>query len=74
MLDDVLYTSAKSREWLMKAYEALSKTVELLEADYELDVVLLEFRQAINHVGRLLGEELSDKLLESIFSRFCVGK
>ncbi len=38
------------------------------------DVVALEKREAIAPLGELLGQRVSDDLLERVFSRFCIGK
>jgi len=34
----------------------------------------LEIRDALDHLGKLLGETTTEEVLDSIFSRFCIGK
>jgi tRNA modification GTPase len=34
----------------------------------------MDLRQALNHLGEILGEVSTDDLLETIFSKFCIGK
>ena len=39
-----------------------------------MDAVALDLRDAVESLGEILGENLGDGILETIFSKFCVGK
>ena len=38
------------------------------------DFWTIDIRQAIFSLGEITGEEITDALLDRIFSRFCIGK
>jgi tRNA modification GTPase len=38
------------------------------------DILAMEIRQALHHLGEITGEITTDDLLENIFSKFCIGK
>jgi len=38
------------------------------------DLLTIELREAIKNISKLTGEELTEELLNNIFSKFCIGK
>jgi tRNA modification GTPase len=38
------------------------------------DLVAIDLRDALHHLGTITGQVTSDEVLGSIFSRFCIGK
>ncbi len=52
----------------------LSQALAALEAGLPLDLAAVDIREALWLLGRITGESVDDKLLDEIFSSFCVGK
>lgn len=57
-----------------QAVELLAQALSALESGVPLDVAALDLREALWVMGRITGESVDDKLLDEIFSTFCVGK
>ena len=38
------------------------------------DLVAMDIRQALYHLGEITGEVTTDDLLGNIFGKFCIGK
>ncbi len=62
-------------------YEALTKTAESIVAirqgihdNIPGDLLAIDLRSALHHLGSITGEVTSDEILGEIFSRFCIGK
>ncbi len=56
------------------ANEALHKVMHGLNANIAGDLLALEIRYALNELGNITGEVTNEDLLDSIFTRFCIGK
>ena len=54
--------------------EAVGEAYELLEACRETELVAQALRGAALAIGSITGEITADDILDSIFSRFCIGK
>jgi len=64
----------RHRQCLARAGEGLKRAGESIRMGQELDLTAIELKEAISALGELTGIEISDKVIEQIFSRFCVGK
>ena len=73
-LESPVVTSVRHYEALLKAADSLDEVLRGLSAGVSSDFVAMDLRQALNHLGEILGEVSTDDLLETIFSRFCIGK
>ncbi len=59
------------------AFSAVAALEHLKQVDKEelpWDFWTIDIRQAIYSLGEITGEEITEKLLDRIFSRFCIGK
>ena len=74
LLDQTVVTNNRHYEALNHAYEALAQVLRGLNDGTTGDLIALDIRQALHHLGLITGEISTDDLLESIFSSFCIGK
>jgi len=57
-----------------QAADKLSEAAASLQSGVQLDLVAVDLREALWLLGRITGESVDEKLLDEIFSTFCVGK
>ena len=57
-----------------EALEKLHQARETLESSAPLDMAAIDMHEALYILGRITGDSVDEKLLDDIFSRFCVGK
>jgi tRNA modification GTPase len=67
-------TAARCHESLTTCRDALQRAVDATEAGQGDELVALELRESLEHLGRVLGIVYTDDILDRIFSRFCIGK
>ena len=72
--DRTIVTNSRHVDVLQKAREALEQANTGIASERTGDLIALDIRQALHHLGEITGEISTDDLLDSIFSRFCIGK
>ena len=56
------------------AVGALDRTKEVAGQKLPWDFWTIDLRDAIHNLGELTGNDITEALLDRIFSRFCIGK
>ncbi|MBT9312871.1 tRNA uridine-5-carboxymethylaminomethyl(34) synthesis GTPase MnmE [Leptothoe kymatousa TAU-MAC 1615] len=59
---------------LTRAHVALRQVQSTIAALLPLDFWTIDLRDAIRALGEVTGEEMTESMLDEIFSRFCIGK
>ncbi len=72
--EGVIFTNARHVEALQRADQDLEGVLEGLSSGIPSDLVALDIRVAMQHLGEITGEVSTDDLLGNIFGRFCIGK
>ena len=54
--------------------EKLDRCISLCKAGVSLEEPSLMLRTVLEELGEITGDSVSDTLVDTIFSRFCVGK
>lgn len=67
-------TSARHMHLARKAASQLNAAADALDAGEALDLAAVDLQEALVTLGEITGERVDEKLLDTVFSRFCVGK
>lgn len=70
----ILISNARHYNELCAAATSLSLVASGLDSYTPTDLIVQDLRDALSHLGTILGEVTTDEVLGNIFSRFCVGK
>ncbi|NBB76554.1 MAG: tRNA uridine-5-carboxymethylaminomethyl(34) synthesis GTPase MnmE [Bacteroidetes bacterium] len=70
----LLVTSSRHRDSLQKARENVQRAIHALDSGMTGDFLSIDLRSALKELGTITGEITTEDLLDSIFSRFCIGK
>ena len=69
-----LLTNARQADAVARSLEAVRSARRALEDGMTPDVVLTDAEAALEALGELNGKRIREDLVQTIFSRFCVGK
>ncbi len=71
---DLLVTNLRHYEALTHARTDISRAYDALIANLSGDLVSEDLRQCLHHLSDILGEVTNTEVLQTVFSRFCIGK
>lgn len=71
---DGLLTSLSQAQRLLAGREAVRRAISALQAGFTPDLASLDITEAASAVGEVTGQTVTEKMIDNIFSRFCVGK
>ena len=71
---DVMLTNVRHYNALGHVSQALLHVGKGIADGLPADLVVIDLRDALHHLGTITGQVTSDEVLGSIFSRFCIGK
>lgn len=72
--DSVMVNNVRHEELLRQALQAAGDARLITEAGEALDIIEIDIREVYDRLGEIIGETVSDEVLDEVFSRFCLGK
>ena len=57
-----------------EAAQALHRAADACASGAPVDLAVIDLQDALSALGRVTGDQVDEKLIDDIFSRFCVGK
>ena len=70
----VLVSRVRHRDALAKAERSLQQTCASLQEGLPLDLVAVDLRAALDHIGEITGHVSTEDILDRVFREFCIGK
>ena len=71
---DMIITNLRHVEALQKAKDSLDEVQKGMSRGLSGDLLAVDIRKALFHLGEITGEITTDDLLGNIFANFCIGK
>ena len=72
--DSLLLTNQRHIDLAKKAAANLAAAADDLKSGLALDLSALSLREALSCLGEITGDQIEERVLDHVFSTFCVGK
>jgi len=72
--NEVYITNMRHKEALREAYESICMVERSIEAAMPEDFYSIDLMNGYGQLGKIIGEEVEEDLVNEIFSKFCMGK
>ena len=73
-INNVMITNSRHYSLIENAINSLKDARQSLLDNVELDILEIDFLNAVDYLGQITGLSVSESLLDTIFSKFCIGK
>ncbi|MDR0605055.1 MAG: tRNA uridine-5-carboxymethylaminomethyl(34) synthesis GTPase MnmE [Bacteroidales bacterium] len=71
---DVLVSNVRHYEALKQSLDALQQAETAFDNHLPTDLIATDIRQVLYYLGEVVGDISNEEILDSIFSKFCIGK
>ncbi len=72
--EELILTNIRHKEAIDRSIDAIQRIIEGLHTNLSPEFLSFDMRKALFELGTILGMDISEEILSSIFSKFCVGK
>lgn len=72
--DEIYITNLRHKNLLYETHESLNRVKESIAMGMGEDFFTIDLMSAYASLGKIIGEELEDDLVNKIFAEFCMGK
>jgi len=72
--DTLVITNERHKKALQSTVDSLEKALESIEKKTSSEFIVVDLRDALNSLGKLTGETMTEDILNNIFEKFCIGK
>lgn len=72
--NEVMITNMRHRELISNAIDSLKLVIESINNEMPEDFLTIDMMSAYESLGKIIGEEVEEDLVNEIFSKFCMGK
>lgn len=72
--ESLMVNNVRHIDLLKQADSAAGDALSLLEIMEPLDIVEIDIRNAYDFLGEIVGDTVSDEIINEVFARFCLGK
>lgn len=72
--ESCMVNNVRHAELLRKAKEAMLDALEMTRRSEAMDFIEIDVKRAYEFLGEIIGETVSDDIIDEVFARFCLGK
>ena len=72
--NEILITNLRQKNLISKAIEHIRDTRNSISNNMPLDIVAISIKEILEDLGNITGDQVSEDIIDEIFSKFCLGK
>ena len=69
-----IITNIRHKELIKKANKNIEDAINTLKNNLPIDIISINIKDALENLGNITGENVSENIINEIFKKFCLGK
>ena len=71
---EIIITNIRHKNQIELAIRNIREAIEAVQNNLPIDIVSISIKQTLEELGKITGENVSEDIINEIFSKFCLGK
>ena len=63
-----------NKNQIILAIDNVNKAIETIETKMPIDIIAIYVKQILEELSKITGDNVSEDIINEIFSKFCLGK
>lgn len=72
--DKTIITNIRHKNQITEAMKNIEQAIQSTNSNLPIDVVSIPIKESLECLGKITGENISEDIIQEIFSKFCLGK
>lgn len=72
--NEIVITNVRHKNLIHKAAEEIKNAIVSIKNGLPIDMLSIDLQEALQNLGEITGESISEEVVKGIFAKFCVGK
>ena len=74
MNDGIIVTNIRHKNQIDKAIKSVEEALNSVENNFPIDIISIPIKQILIDLSCITGDDVSEDIINEIFSKFCLGK
>ncbi len=72
--DSMVITNVRHKNQIKKAEYNIKQAIDTIKQDLPIDIIGIYIKESLSDLGTITGQNVSEDIINEIFSKFCLGK
>ena len=72
--NETIITNIRHKNQIHKAIQSIENAINTVKQELPIDIIAVEIKQTLENLGNITGDNVSEDIINEIFSKFCLGK
>ena len=72
--NEIVITNVRHKNLIHKAVNLINQIINKNESNIPIDIMSIEIKEILENLGEITGNNVSEDIINKIFSKFCLGK